>query len=68
MKTKVNIVYFTLNSIFLIGQKMTEQRTLEASNGLPVNVGQLIFIPSIVCIMALPCGIKTLDIIAFLSE
>ena len=40
-------------------------QTLEASNKLPVNVGQLIFIPCIVCIWPYPMVSKH---IAFLSE
>ena len=42
-------------------------RTFEASNRLSLNVGLLIFKPRIVRI-ALPYGIKTIDIIAFMLE
>ena len=43
-------------------------QSLEASNELPVDAGQLVSIPCIVCIWPYPLVSKTLNAIAFLSE
>ena len=52
METKAVIVCFYLNSVFLIDPKNDD--CADEKNALPLNVGQLIFIPRIVCIWSYP--------------